>query len=152
MVKHVTLVVVWVACTWSMAFCADEQPYITTRTPLTLLSANDGESDLLWRKTEEGLIDYNIRTKDSFTVIRLGPDHPPISRTVYGTVPCTIAGTPTMAMTADGRYGLITNHGFRPKAWGPIKHPTNEPLRTTIFNAKRPVGNGSTSVEHDFDD
>ena len=92
------------------------------------------------KDTEKGLIDYNIKTKDSFTVIRLGPDHPPICKTVYGTVPCTIAGTPTMAMTADGRYGLITNHGFRPKAWGPIKHPTSEPLTNDdIDDAKRPV-------------
>ena len=140
MIRHVTLAIVSIACTWSMASCAGEEPYITTKTPLTLLSANDGESDILWRRTEEGLIDYSIKTKDSFTVIRLGPDHPPICKTVYGTVPCTIAGTPTMAMTSDGRYGLITNHGFRPKAWGPIKHATSEPVTNDdTDDATRPV-------------
>lgn len=115
------------ASTWQTILFAVEPPYITTKTPVTLLSANDGETDVLWRTTEDGLIDYNVKTKDSFTVIRLSPDHPPLCRTVYGTVPCSIAGTPTMAISPDGRFGLITNHGFRPKAWGPIKYPENAP-------------------------
>ena len=89
------------------------KPYITTQTPITLLSANDGDLDFHWRKTREGLRDREVKTQDSITVIHLGPDHPPITRTVYGTVPSTILGTPTMAMSADGRYGIIANHGFR---------------------------------------
>lgn len=89
------------------------RPYITTQTPITLLSANDGDLDFHWRKTRAGLRDREVKTQDSFTVIHLGPDHPPITRTVYGTVPSTILGTPTMAMSADGRYGIIANHGFR---------------------------------------
>ena len=123
-----SLVILAVTLTWSMVLSADEKPYITTKTRITLLSANDGEMDVLWRTTKEGLIDYKIKTKDSFTVIRLGPDHPPITRTVYGTVPCSIAGTPTMTMSADGRFGLITNHGSRPEAWGPFTYPEGEPL------------------------
>ena len=89
------------------------RPYITTQTPITLLSANDGDLDFHWRKTRAGLRDREVKTQDSFTVIHLGPDHPPITRTVYGTVPSTILGTPTMAMSADGRYGIIANHGLR---------------------------------------
>ncbi|MBB74199.1 MAG: hypothetical protein CMJ75_06775 [Planctomycetaceae bacterium] len=81
----------------------DFKPYITTRTPLTLPSANDGDVDFLWRKTREGRRDREVKTQDSITVIHLGPDHPPITKTVYGTVPSTILGTPTMAMSADGR-------------------------------------------------
>lgn len=119
----------------SMAYGADRTPYLTTKSPITLLSANDGEMDVLWRKTPEGLIDYEVKTKDSFTVIFLGPDHPPITRTVYGTVPCSIAGTPTMAMSPDGHYGLITNHGFRPDAWGPFKYPEREPLSNDDIGA-----------------
>ncbi len=119
----VVSIAVWVATSW-----AEEPPYITTKTPLTLLSANDGEMDILWRKTPEGLIDYEVKTEDSFTVIRLGPDHPPICKTVYGTVPCTITGTPTMAMSVDGRYGLITNHGARSEALGPITYRNSKPL------------------------
>ena len=72
---------------WTAASLAEERPYITTKTPITLLSANDGETDVMWRQTPEGLIDYEVKTEDSFTVIRLGPDHPPICKTVYGTVP-----------------------------------------------------------------
>ena len=92
---------------------SDERPYITTQSPITLLSANDGETDIRWRKTPEGLNDREVKTEDSITVIHLGPDHPPITKTVYGTVPSSILGTPTMAMSADGRYGIIANHGFR---------------------------------------
>ena len=92
---------------------SDDKPYITTQTPITLLSANDGDVDFLWRKTREGLRDREVKTRDSITVIHLGPDHPPISKTVYGTVPSTIIGTPTMAMSSDGRYGIVANHGFR---------------------------------------
>jgi len=42
-------------------------------------------------------------------VIHLGPDHPPIVKTVFDTVPNTIAGPPYMAMSGDGHYGSVTN-------------------------------------------
>ena len=98
---------------WPSALRSDDKPFITTQTPLTLLSVNDGETDIDWRKTREGLNDREVKTQDSITVIHLGPDHPPITKTVYGTVPSSILGTPTMAMSADGRYGIVANHGFR---------------------------------------
>ncbi len=98
---------------WPNAPQSDDKPYITTQTPITLLSANDGDVDFHWRKTREGLRDREVKTEDSITVIHLGPDHPPITKTVYGTVPSTILGTPTMAMSSDGRYGIVANHGFR---------------------------------------
>jgi hypothetical protein len=98
---------------WPSALQSDDKPFITTQTPLTLLSVNDGETDIMWRKTREGLNDREVKTQDSITVIHLGPDHPPITKTVYGTVPSSILGTPTMAMSADGRYGIVANHGFR---------------------------------------
>ena len=105
------------------------KPYMTTRSPITLLSANDAEVDFLWRKTREGLRDREVKSQDSITVIHLGPDHPPISRTVYGTVPSTILGTPTMAMSADGRYGIIANHGFRgTSAFAGLIYPNGTPL------------------------
>ena len=50
---------------------------------------------------------------DSITVIHLGPDHPPIVKTVYGTVPNTISGPPYMAMTGDGRYGFVTSRKIK---------------------------------------
>jgi len=105
------------------------KPYITTRSPITLLSANDAEVDFLWRKNREGLRDREVKSQDSITVIHLGPDHSPISRTVYGTVPSTILGTPTMAMSADGRYGIIANHGFRgTSAFAGLIYPNGTPL------------------------
>jgi hypothetical protein len=103
-------------------------PYISVKEPITLLSANEGVSDILWRRTPEGLIDFEMKTPDSFTVIRLWPDRPPTSKTVYGTVPCTIAGTPTMAISGDGRFGLITNHGCQSESWGPLRYPEDQPL------------------------
>jgi hypothetical protein len=90
-----------------------DRPYLTTQTPLTLVSSNDGEFNQIFQLTEDQTTDWELKTKDSFTVIHLGPDHPPIIKTVYDTVPCSIAGTPTMAMSSDGRYALIVNHSFR---------------------------------------
>ena len=108
---------------------SDDKPYITTQTPITLLSANDGDVDFLWRKTREGLRDREVKTRDSITVIHLGPDHPPISKTVYGTVPSTIIGTPTMAMSSDGRYGIVANHGFRGRTdFASLIYPEGVPL------------------------
>jgi hypothetical protein len=108
---------------------SDEKPYITTQTPITLLSANDGETDIRWRKTPEGLNDREVKTEDSITVIHLGPDHPPITKTVYGTVPSSILGTPTMAMSADGLYGIIANHGFRGRtAYANLIYPAGAPV------------------------
>ena len=91
-----------------------DRPYLTTQTPLTLVSSNDGEYNQLFQLTDEQTTDWELKTKDSFTVIHLGPNHPPIIRTVYDTAPCTIYGTPTMAMSSDGRYALIANHNWRP--------------------------------------
>jgi len=90
-----------------------DRPYLTTQTPLTLVSSNDGEYNQLFQSTEDQTTDWELKTKDSFTVIHLGPDHPPIINTVYDTVPCTIGGTPTMAMSSDGRYAIIANHSWR---------------------------------------
>jgi len=78
-------------------------PYLTSRKPLTILSGNDG---LMHAKAAPGA---DRVTPDSITVVHLGPDHPPIVKTVYGTVPNTISGAPYMAMTGDGRYGFVTS-------------------------------------------
>ena len=93
---------------------ASDHPYLTTQTPITLLSSNDGEINQLFQLNSEQTTDWELKTKDSFTVIHLGPNHPPIIKTVYDTAPTFIMGTPSMAMSKDGRFGLITNHGWRP--------------------------------------
>ena len=59
-------------------------PWIKTRQRLTILSANDGQSHL--RLNADMKLDREKVTPDSITVIHLGPDHPPIVKTVYGTV------------------------------------------------------------------
>ena len=99
------------------------QPYLTTQSPMTLISSNDGEYNQLFQLTDDQTTDWELKTKDSFTVIHLGPDHPPIIKTVYDTVPCTIYGTPTMAMSSDGRYALIANHSWRPENAQKLKLP-----------------------------
>ena len=101
----------------------DSRPYLTTQTPLTLLSSNDGEINQVYQLTEERTTDWELKTKDSFTVIHLGPDHPPIIKTIYDTVPATIHGTPTMAMSRDGRYGIIANHSRRMEKLLKLKLP-----------------------------
>src|SRR5262245_13494677 len=82
-------------------------PGIRTKQKLTILSANDGQ--LHRRPNPDAKADKKLVTPDSITVIHLGPDHPPIVKTVYGTVPNTIAGAPYMAMTGDGHYGFVTS-------------------------------------------
>src|SRR6188768_4218226 len=87
------------------AATAQEQasPWITSKQRLTILSANDGQIHLRTDPSDKKV------TEDSITVIHLGPDHPPVVKTVYGTVPNTISGAPYMAMTGDGRYGFVTS-------------------------------------------
>ena len=84
-------------------------PYLTTAQPMTLLSANDGE--LRFLHTTTGAEQHCVM--DSFTVIHLGPDHPPLVQTVAGTVPVTIHGSPHLAISHRGRYGFMANHGWR---------------------------------------
>jgi hypothetical protein len=81
-------------------------PGIRTKQKLTILSANDGYVHR--RPNPDAKADKKLVTPDSITVIHLGPNHPPIVKTVYGTVPNTIAGAPYMAMTGDGHYGFVT--------------------------------------------
>ncbi len=103
-----------VSCLLLVAFAgnlatAEDQPFITSRSPVTLLSANDGAvvADMApvakWPRAEV--------IRDSVTVIQLGPNNPPQVRTVYGTVPNSISGPPYLAV--QGRFGFITNHGSR---------------------------------------
>ena len=52
---------------------AEENPYITTQTPLTLFSTQDGETEAIWSFSDVKPYDYKLLSKDSFTVIHLGP-------------------------------------------------------------------------------
>ena len=96
---------------------ADEKssPWITTKDRLTLLSANDGQTHLKidsshWKSKVPLELDRTNLTRDSITVVHLGPDHPPIVNTVYGTVPNSLFGAPYLALSPDGRYGFVTCH------------------------------------------
>jgi WD40 repeat protein len=107
MMKHA----LWMMPTLLFANAAIAQdkspPWITSKQRITILSANDGQVHL---RTGP---DAKKVTQDSITVIHLGPDHPPIVKTVYGTVPNTISGPPYMAMTGDGRYGFVTSRKIK---------------------------------------
>ena len=109
---------------------AEEKPYITTQTPLTLFSTQDGETEAVLGFSNVKPYDYKLLAKDSFTVIHLGPNHPPIVKTIFGTIPVSIFGTPTMAMSSDGRYGIATNHSWRIEgsAIDKLTYPQGEPL------------------------
>ena len=61
---------------------AEERPYLTTQSPITLFSTNDGEFNQVHLVNDESATEWELKTKDSFTVIQLGPDHPPIIKTV----------------------------------------------------------------------
>lgn len=107
MLKYCFLPLALVVLAASAASAEDPAiPGIRTRQRLTILSANDG---LLHRRPNPDPKAEKVVTPDSITVIHLGPDHPPIVKTVYGTVPNTIAGAPYMAMTGDGHYGFVTS-------------------------------------------
>ena len=79
-----------------------DKPFLTAKSEITLLTANDA-----------GVAETRTRSQDSFTVIRLGPNDPPVSTTIYGTVPHTILSIPKLAITDDGRYGFVMNNTFR---------------------------------------
>ena len=107
---------------------AEEDPYLTTKTPVTLLSANDGE--FVYQRDENGKAGTVQFVKDSITVVHLGPDHPPQVVTVFGTVPNTVWGAPYMAITGDGRYGFVTNNSDRIGApfLESLESPEGEPV------------------------
>jgi DNA-binding beta-propeller fold protein YncE len=92
------------------------RPWIQTSQELTLFSANDGQAHI--RLDGEMNIDKKSFTPDSITVVHLGPDHPPLIKTVFGTAPNSILGAPYQAITRDGHYAFVICHGlglFGPK-------------------------------------
>jgi len=82
-----------------------ERPFITSKTSLRIVSANDGNAlKAVWNSRSN--------LPDSLTVIELSPDEPPYTRTVSGTVPNTFAGDPKSAIIESGRYAFIPNHNW----------------------------------------
>ena len=130
-----SLAVVLLAIRVTTDAIAEDLPYLTTQSPLTLVSSNDGEFAQTFLKKPDGTTDWELKTKDSFTVIHLGPDHPPIIKTVYDTVPATIYGTPTMAMSNDGRFVVIANHDWRPDTMSELQLPTSPQTNSELTAA-----------------
>jgi DNA-binding beta-propeller fold protein YncE len=89
-----------------VATWAQDDTYPTTQSPVTLLSANDGT---VMRFIDP---DLSITFEDSITVVQLGPDHPPVVKTVFGTVPNSISGPPHMAIAGKGQFGFVTSHSI----------------------------------------
>jgi len=82
-----------------------EPPYITSSTPLRIVSANDGDAlKSVWGSGRN--------LPDSISVIDLSPNTPPVTRTVSGTVPNTFGGAPLSAIVSNGQYAFIPNHPF----------------------------------------
>ncbi len=88
---------------------SDEHDFVTTEKPLVLLSVNDGEASMWPPFNSPDAI------QDSITVVHTFPDAPPIIQTVSENVWGTVAGSPRV--TIIGRYGIVTNHAYRP--WAP---------------------------------
>tara|TARA_B100001057_G_scaffold411437_1_gene427067 strand:- start:497 stop:1762 length:1266 start_codon:yes stop_codon:yes gene_type:complete len=110
-------------------FSQKNKPFITTKSPVTLFSTQDGETEAIWSFSNVNPYDNILRSEDSFTVIHLTPNEPPQVKTVYGTIASTILGTPSMAMSKDGRYGLVANHSWRGEGFFKnLTYPVNKPL------------------------
>ena len=101
----------------------DRKPFITTQSPITLFSTQDGETEAILSFSDGRPYDYKLLTQDALTIIHLGPGHPPVVKTIYG--------TPTMAVSTDGRYSLVANHGFRfvGNLLDKLTYPADQPLR-----------------------
>lgn len=83
----------------------NEFPFVTSSSPLRIVSANDGDALKFVGKLGSDL-------PDSLTVIDLSADGPPVTRTVSGTVPNSYSGSPISALVAGGRYAFIPSHNF----------------------------------------
>ena len=107
--EYLTIVAAIYGSLSSLPTWASPDDFVTTETPMVLLSVNDGELTQ-WppQSLEEPLA-------DSFTVIHLYRDRQPKSRTIAAGVWGTIAGSPRAAII--GRFGFVTNHEYRP--WDP---------------------------------
>lgn len=80
-------------------------PFVTTSSPVRIVSANDGDALKFVGLPKSDL-------PDSVTVIDLSADTPPVTRTVSGTVPNSYSGSPISALVSGGRYAFIPSHDF----------------------------------------
>ena len=94
-----------VGCTEMGGEATEDQPYITSTTPLRIVSANDGDAlNSIWGSDKS--------LPDSLTVIDLSPDAPPVTRMASETVPNSYSGAPISAVVSAGQYAFIPNHPF----------------------------------------
>ena len=98
--------------------------YITSPTPLRIVSANDGNA-------LSGSWNARSNLPDSITIIDLSPDAPPITRTASGTVPNTFSGDPKSAIVESGRYAFIPNHN-----WGAVEEAISQ---VTVVDLESPT-------------
>ncbi|MFN2100438.1 hypothetical protein [Altererythrobacter sp. MF3-039] len=92
-------------CSSESQTSSDGPPYITSPSPLRIVSANDGLGAVNLDRADANL-------PDSITVIDVFPDMPPATRTVAGTVPNSIWGAPSLAIVGGGRYAFIPNNVY----------------------------------------
>jgi len=94
-------------------------PYVTSAISVRIVSANDGDANQ----------PPGLERQDSITVIDLSPKAPPQTRTVFGTVPNTFNGAPSLAIISDGRYAVIPNH-----SWGQSGENSHLPSLITVVD------------------
>ena len=107
---------------------ADDPIVLSTAEPITILSANDGETHIA--RDSNGNLGDTQTVRDSVTVIHLGPNHPPTVKTAYAIAPNTIWSAPYSAIAGNGRFGFVTNNGERTGAGllEALKSPPGEPV------------------------
>jgi hypothetical protein len=100
--------------------------FVTSSSPLRIVSANDGDALRSLGRPGSDL-------PDSISVIDLSADAPPETRTVSGTVPNTFTGPPHLAIVSGGRYALIPNH-----AWGSDDQNRQSPNQVAVVDLDSP--------------
>lgn len=100
--------------------------FVTSSSPLRIVSANDGDALRSLGRPGSDL-------PDSITVIDLSAAAPPVTRTVSGTVPNTFTGPPHLAILSGGRYALIPSH-----AWGSDDQDPQSPNQLSVVDLDSP--------------
>lgn len=90
----------------------DQAPWIKSKQRLTILSANDGQVHL---RSDP---DAKAITEDSITVIHLGPDHPPLVKSLPVVQTVKLPNPRMAVMHPDGKRLLVPyDTGIRVFRW-----------------------------------
>lgn len=119
--------VLWAGCSHLDRPASNDHPFVTSASPIRIVSANDGDAVRSMGRPGSDL-------PDSVTLIDLYPDRPPMTRTVSGTVPITYNGSPVFAVVSSGRYAFIPSHD-----WGQGQPEGDIPNHVAIIDLDDPI-------------